>query len=63
LVRKLANGDNEMVQSILVAFDFQDKVLEYVQKRRTIEEKTVRLLKYRVTKEQNDIILTEVEFE
>lgn len=63
LVRKLANGDSEMVQSVLVAFDFQDKVLEYVQKRRTIEEKTVRLLKYRVTKEQNDIILTEIEFE
>ena len=62
LVRKLANGDSEMVQSVLVAFDFQDKVLEYVQKRRTIEEKTVRLLKYRVTKEQNDIILTEIEF-
>jgi len=63
LVRKLANGDSEMVQSILVAFGFQDRVLEYVQKRRTIEEKTVRLLKYRVTKEQNDIILTEIEFE
>jgi len=62
LVRKLANGDSEMVQSVLVAFDFQDKVLEYVQKRRTIEEKTVRLLKYRVTKEQNNIILTEIEF-
>jgi len=61
LVRKLASGDTEMVQSILVAFDFQDKVLEYVQKRRLIEEKTVRLLQYRVTKEQNDIILTEIE--
>jgi len=59
LIRKLADGDNEMVQSILVAFDFQDKVLEYVQKRRLIEEKTVRLLKYRVNKEQDDIILTE----
>jgi predicted RNA-binding protein with PUA-like domain len=63
LVRKLADGDSEMVQSILVAFDFQDKVLEYVQKRRLIEQKVVRLLKYRVTKEQNDIILTEIEFE
>jgi hypothetical protein len=61
LVRKLANGDSEMVQSMLVAFDFQDKVLEYVRKRRLIEEKTVRLLKYRVIKEQDDIVLTEVE--
>ena len=63
LVRKLANGDSEMVQSILVAFDFQDKVLEYVRKRRLIEQIVVRLLKYQVTKEQNDIILTEIEFE
>jgi len=61
LVRKLAGGDNEMVQSILVGFDFQDKVLEYVQKRKLIEEKTVRLLKYRITPEQDDIILSEIE--
>jgi len=61
LVRKLASGDNEMVQSILVGFDFQDKVLEYVQKRRLIEEKSVRLLKYKVTPKQDDIILSEVE--
>jgi hypothetical protein len=63
LVRKLASGDNEMVQSILVGFDFDDKVLEYVQKRRLIEEKTVRLIKYRVNGEQNDLILTEVQFD
>jgi len=61
LVRKLTGGDSEMVQSILVAFDFQDKVLEYVQKRRFIEEKTVRLLRYRVTSKQDDIMLTEIE--
>jgi len=61
LVRKLAGGDSEMVQSILVGFDFQDKVLEYVQKRRLIEEKTVRLLQYRVAREQDDIGLTEIE--
>ena len=63
LVRKLAGGDTEMVQSMLVAFDFQDKVSEYVRKRRLIEEKTVRLLKYRVTAEEDDIVLTEVQFE
>lgn len=62
LVRRLANGDDEMVQSMLVAFEFQDKVLEYVQKRRLIEQKAVRLLKYRVSKEQNNIILTEIDF-
>jgi hypothetical protein len=63
LTRKLANGDNEMVQSILVAFDFQDKVLEYVRRRKVIEEKTVRLLKYRVTEKQDGITLLEVKFE
>ncbi len=63
LVRKLAGGDTEMVQSMLVAFDFQDKVLDYVQKRKHIEEKTVRLLKYRVNNEQDDITLTEVTFD
>ncbi|MFC1965013.1 hypothetical protein ACFLWG_03320 [Chloroflexota bacterium] len=61
LVRKLAGGDSEMVQSMLVGFDFQDKVLEYVRKRRLIEEKSVRLLRYRVTPDQGDIILSEVE--
>ena len=61
LTRKLADGDSEMVQSILVAFDFQDKVLEYVQKRRLIEEKTVRLIKYEVTPKQDEVILKEVE--
>lgn len=63
LVRRLANGDDDMVQSILVAFDFKSEVLEYVQKRKLIEQKTVRLLKYQVAEGQSDIILTEVEFE
>lgn len=49
-----------MVQSILVGFEFQDKVLEYVHKRRLIEEKSVRLLKYRLNEQKNDIVLTEV---
>jgi hypothetical protein len=59
LTRKLANGDSEMVQSILISFDFDDKVREYVQKRKLIEEKTVRLLKYRVDQEKQDITLVE----
>ncbi len=62
LVRKLASGDNEMVQSILVGYDFHDKVLEYVRKRKLIEEKVVRLVKYRVNATQNDITLQEVGF-
>jgi hypothetical protein len=61
LIRRLADGDSEMVQSILVAFDFQDKVLEYARKRKLIEEKTVRLVKYQVTERQDDVILTEIE--
>jgi hypothetical protein len=62
LTRKLADGDNEMVQSILVGFDFEDKVLEYVRQRRSIEKKVVRLIKYRVDSSKNDISLSEVEF-
>ncbi len=62
LTRKLANGDSEMVQSILVAFNFEDKVLDYVYKRRSIEEKSVRLIKYRVNTSKNDVELTEVKF-
>jgi len=60
LTRKLADGDSEMVQSILIGFDFDDKVREYVQKRKFIEEKTVRLLQYRVNPQADDITLSEV---
>jgi hypothetical protein len=60
LTRKLADGDSEMVQSVLVGFDFDERVLEYWRKRRTIEEKTVRLIKYRVKPEKTDLILEEI---
>ncbi|MBW2342336.1 MAG: EVE domain-containing protein [Deltaproteobacteria bacterium] len=60
LTRKLANGDSEMVQSILISFDFDNRVREYVQKRKLIEEKTVRLLQYRVNPQADDIVLSEV---
>jgi hypothetical protein len=63
LVRKLASGDNDMVQSILVAFSFQDKVLEYVQRRKMIEDKAVRLINYRVSEDKDDITLTEIRFD
>lgn len=60
LIRKLADGDAEMVQSILVGFDFEDEVLNYRDKRKLIEGKTVRLFKYKVDESNNDILLTEV---
>jgi hypothetical protein len=60
LVRKLADGDTDMVQSVLVAFDFDAKVRDYVQRRRLVEAKTVRLLEYRVTERGDDILLHEV---
>ena len=59
LMRKLAQGDSQMVQSILVGFEFDEKVLSYRDKRCAIEEKTVRLLKYRVDQEKQDITLEE----
>lgn len=60
LIRKLAGGDSEMVQSILVGHDFEPSVLEYREKRRLIDEKIVRLIKYRVSESKDDILLTEV---
>ena len=60
LIRKLADGDSEMVQSILVGFDFDERVLNYREKRKLIEEKSVRLIKYKVDRKRNDILLEEV---
>jgi hypothetical protein len=59
LIRKLADGDVEMVQSILVSHEFDDNVRQYVAKRKIIEEKTVRLIKYEVNNTQTDLILHE----
>ncbi|PIW92290.1 MAG: hypothetical protein COY73_00955 [Candidatus Nealsonbacteria bacterium CG_4_10_14_0_8_um_filter_37_14] len=60
LIRKLADGDSEMVQSILVGFSFDEAVLNYREKRKSIEEKPVRLIKYKVDRDENDISLTEI---
>lgn len=60
LVRRLADGDAEMVQSILVGFDFAPEVVKYRDKRKSVEEKVVRLIKYKVDESKKDIILTEV---
>lgn len=57
LARKLAAGDNEMVQSILVANRFADSVINYVESRQRIEEKTVRLISYHVTDDEQSIEL------
>jgi hypothetical protein len=60
LIRKLADGDAEMVQSILVGFKVDDKVVEYRDKRKSIEEKTVRLFQYKVNEDKSDITLIEI---
>lgn len=57
LARKLAAGDHDMVQSVLVATRFAEGVLEYVANRRRIEKKVVRLITYRIAEE--DIVLME----
>ena len=62
LVRKLADGDSEMIQSILVGSDFDEKVVDYRKKRKAIDEKTVRLIMYKVNSERNNLILEEVSF-
>lgn len=59
LARKLADGDNEMIQSVLVARRFANDVIEYVKSRQRIEEKTVRLITYQVTEDKKDIELKE----
>jgi hypothetical protein len=57
--RKLAPGDNELIQSILVARRFADPVIAYVKNRRRIEEKTVRLITYHVADDRQNIELQE----
>ena len=48
LARKLAAGDHDMVQSILVGAQFSDELISYVKERRNIEEKVVRLISYQI---------------
>ncbi len=59
LARRLAAGDKEMIQSVLVARRFTDGAIDYVRNRRRIEEKTVRLISYRVDESRQDIELQE----
>jgi len=60
LTRRLAAGDSEMIQSILVAYDFSEKVLDYVRERRKFEKKAVRLVTYRLNATKNDLLLSEI---
>jgi hypothetical protein len=48
-----------MIQSVLIASRFADAVIEYVKNRRRIEEKTVRLISYRVDDQKQNIELKE----
>lgn len=59
LTRRLAGGDMDMIQSVLVAYSFSSEILEYVLTRKRVEEKAVRLLSYRLTEEDQEIKLTE----
>ncbi|MFP3975960.1 MAG: hypothetical protein ACLFVK_07050, partial [Dehalococcoidia bacterium] len=61
IARRLGDGDSEMVQGILVGFDFNKEVLEYWRKRKAIEEKTIRLIKYRVNPSRDGITIEEIE--
>lgn len=59
LSRKLAGGDNDMIQSVLIANRFADDVIDYVTNRQRIEEKTVRLITYCVSEDRQSINLNE----
>ena len=61
LARKLADGDDEMIQSVLIANRFSESVIDYVTRRRRIEEKTIRLITYSVFDDPQRIQLSEVE--
>ena len=60
LIRKLADGDSEMLQTVLVGFEFSKEVIDYVKKRKLLEQKFVRLFKYEVDKKINDIRIKEI---
>jgi len=57
LARRLAGGDKQMIQSTIIAGSFSDEVREYVSERERIEEKTVRLISYRVSDDKRGITL------
>ena len=52
LARRLAGGDLDMIQSVLVAHSFAPEVLEYAINRKNVEERAVRLIRYRLVGEE-----------
>lgn len=60
LARRLAAGEKAMVQSVLVARRFAKPVLDYVRDRQRIEERTVRLVGYRVSSDRQRVELEDV---
>lgn len=60
LARRLAAGDHDMIQNVLVGSRFTDGVIDYVRRRRRIEEKNVRLIAYRFDPVRAEINLEEV---
>ncbi|OGO36122.1 MAG: hypothetical protein A2W35_19315 [Chloroflexi bacterium RBG_16_57_11] len=61
LARKLAGGDKDMIQSVLIANQFTDTLIDYLWRRHEIEEKTVRLITYQFDKEDKCIRLNEMQ--
>lgn len=60
LVRKLADGDFEMIQPMLIARDFDDRVQDYVRRRRQIEDRRIRLIRYTVDEQRNLVQLDDL---
>jgi len=61
LARRLAAGEKEMIQTVLVAQAFSTDVVDYVKDRRRIEERTVRLFRYNTTDDEVGIRLEEIQ--
>ena len=60
LARKLSSGDHEMIQSILVANQFSQNVIDYVLNRKSIENRVIRLLVYKMDTDNRTILLNEI---
>jgi hypothetical protein len=48
-----------MIQSVLVAHDFFPDVIEYAMTRNDVEERSVRLISYRLMEDEQEIRLAE----
>lgn len=61
LAQKLASGDFDMIQSVLVAHRFTNEVLDYVKRRNDIEAKKVKMIKYELDGQPLDVFLEELQ--